>query len=137
MWQYTDDSLFPEKKGKRPEKTRRMTWLNALLLATCVSSLVSGCSPTIEETRKCFRTDILLLCFVIQYPYQITLCVYRLRKPTACLSPDISGYNLTDVARSVGGLALVGPGRLKVGLPRRSVFGRSRRLANLSLNAGG
>jgi len=104
MWQYTDDSPFPEKKEKRPEKTRRITWLNALLLGTCVSSLASGCSPTIEETRKCFRTDILLLCFVIQYPYQITLCVYRLRKPTACLSPDISGYNLTDVARSEGGL---------------------------------
>lgn len=38
--------------------------------------------------------------------------VYRSRKPTACLSPDISGYNLTDVARSVGGgWALVSPGR--------------------------
>jgi len=57
----------------------------------------------IQETRKSFRTDILLLCFVMRYPYQITLCVDRLRKPTACLSPDISGYNLTDVARSVGG----------------------------------
>ena len=99
---------------------------------------MSGCSPTIEETRKSFRTDILLLCFVIQYPYQITLCVYRPRKPTACLSPDISGYNF-DRCGGLGGRgwALVGPGRLKVELPRRSVFGRSRRLANLPLNAGG
>jgi hypothetical protein len=74
-----DDSSFPQKR-KRPGKTWGITWLNALLLATGISSLMNECAPTIEERRKWFSDRQLLLCFVIRYPYQITLCVYRPRE---------------------------------------------------------
>jgi len=57
-WRKKEESKRAKKK-RRPKTGRRVTWLNALLLTTCVSSLANECSPTNGSTHEsaCFNPD--------------------------------------------------------------------------------